>query len=889
MNNNQYQVGGSLPIDSPTYVMRQADEDLYQALKQSSYCYVLNCRQMGKSSLGVRTRQRLQNDGIASAYVDLTEFGSENDTTREKWYWSLIDSFLSAFQLWKQFDLESWWLKCDSLSLAKRFSKFVEEILLKKIDQPIVIFLDEIDSVLGLEYCLDDFFALIRYFYNQRAIKPELKRLTFALLGVATPLDLIQDGTKTPFNIGIEIELQGFQLIEVQPLVEGLQKKADDNQAVMKEILRWTGGQPFLTQKLCQLVSQIDSRISTGNESQQIEEVVRAKIVNNWKFQEDPPHLRTIKDRIIKDEKYQINLLETYRQILDKDEIQADKIEPEIILRLRLSGLVVQQIGKVKVYNEIYKTVFNSEWIDSQLEIIRPYAQLMRAWFVSHGKDRSKLLRGKDLQKALQWEDDKNLSQRDYKYLNASQEVEAKYHRNLRTILLIVTSFFLGTIGAGFWGYQKYLSCPFDEQMLGEKIGDICFRILITSGEKKAFISSTNFHLEQGIQYFRAEKYELAINLFEQAIQGDITDPVPQIYLNNAKARLKGKPLKLAVVISIDYYEYAAKEILRGVADAQTEFNKGGGKNGRLLEIVIANDGNEPPVSKIVANKLANQKDILGIIGHHSSESSETALPIYEKARVPMVSPTSSSSKLKSDVFFRTISSTREAAPKYAQYIKQYLHLDKIDVFYNEKSLYSKSVKEDFENSFAKLGGKVVNEISITDDHLDIKQEIKNITQQKVKAAFLISSLKNNSVIIGFARINATFLPPQKLELLSAMSLSEQEILNKGKNAVEGLALVSPCLAKKSVYMEKAKNRWQQEIYWRVATSYDATQAFIEAIKLSKEPTREEILQNLRSLKLPVNKTSGFGLSWDSDHSNTKRKYCLFKIRNHKFEEILEK
>ncbi|MDF5713885.1 MAG: AAA-like domain-containing protein, partial [Rhizonema sp. NSF051] len=343
MNNNKYQVGGSLPIDSPTYVMRQADKALYQALKQSCYCYILNSRQMGKSSLGVRTRQQLQNDGIASAFVDLTEFGSENDTTREKWYWSLIDSLLSAFQLWEQFDLESWWQKREYLPLAKRFSEFIEKILLKKIDQPIVIFLDEIDSILGLEYCLDDFFALIRYFYNQRAINPELKRLTFVLLGVATPSDLIKDRTKTPFNIGMGIELQGFQLTEVQPLVEGLQKKADDTQSVMKEILRWTGGQPFLTQNLCQLVSQIDFRLTVGNERQQIEEIVRAKIVNNWESQDNPPHLKTIKDRIVEDEKYQINLLETYRQILEKDEFQANKIQPEIVLRLRLSGLVVQQ------------------------------------------------------------------------------------------------------------------------------------------------------------------------------------------------------------------------------------------------------------------------------------------------------------------------------------------------------------------------------------------------------------------------------------------------------------------------------------------------------------------------------------------------------------------
>ncbi|WP_424099728.1 AAA-like domain-containing protein [Moorena producens] len=420
-SNYDYQVGGSLPVNATSYVTRQADEDFYQSLKAGQFCYVLNSRQMGKSSLRVRTMKKLQAEGILCGFIDLTGIGKE-DVTPEKWYAGIVNSIVSSCQLSKQFKWRSWWREQrDLLSPVQRLSLFIEEVLLVLVEHKIVIFVDEIDRVLSQNFSVDDFFALIRFFYNQRVDNLAFQRLTFALLGVATPSDLITDKTQTPFNIGKAIELRGFQLPETEPLAQGLEGKVDHPQAVVQELLNWTGGQPFLTQKLCQLVAQsADSRSILS--AQSIEQIVQRRIIENWEAQDEPEHLRTIRERILRNQQRVGQLLGVYQQILEQGKIVADGSSEQT--ELRLSGLVVQQQGKLKVYNRIYQQIFNREWVEKQLEKLRPYSEDFKAWVSSNYQDESRLLRGQALQEALSWSNTKSLSDLDYRFLATSQDLE---------------------------------------------------------------------------------------------------------------------------------------------------------------------------------------------------------------------------------------------------------------------------------------------------------------------------------------------------------------------------------------------------------------------------------------------------------------------------------
>jgi branched-chain amino acid transport system substrate-binding protein len=223
-----------------------------------------------------------------------------------------------------------------------------------------------------------------------------------------------------------------------------------------------------------------------------------------------------------------------------------------------------------------------------------------------------------------------------------------------------------------------------------------------SSGEQILFTQeTTNPFLKNGISEFERENYKetlqrpdpndpqkLLPGYFAEAMQAAPNNPEPKIYFNNAKARNTGCPYRVAIAVPIDGRADVAKEILRGAADAQNDFNiqqESEGKK-RLLEIVIVKDGNDDKaVTKSIAEDIVNDRAILGVIGHNSSEASKIALQIYqsegdESQKIAMISPTSTATSLQGDVFFRTVPDDSQTAETMANHLKN-LAAKKIVIF----------------------------------------------------------------------------------------------------------------------------------------------------------------------------------------------------------------
>lgn len=372
METNYYRVlGGTLTVSDQTYVRRRADEQLYKFLTTlvdqiNRPCFILAPRQTGKSSLMNQSSFQLEQQGKVCARINLQRFGQS--LTQDQFYLILLRETCKQINLVEWFN-GAWQNNPVGIPITLAFQEVAEKLLAQLGNQRLILFLDEIQQ-LTYWNLQNSFLGLMKAL----ATEEKLKNLTFVLLGVAKPSDLITDSAFA-LNVAYSIELGNLTLENCGPLLPGLEDVDQNPQAVLAVILKWTGGQPFLTQVVCALVANQLKLKKNANLEEEIKKLIEGKIIQDWRPNDLQSHFQEIENRFRRispnNKQDKLKALSSYRDIWNGRRVQFQS-ESGAQMELLISGLVVKSDGDglLTVANPIYQRIFNGDWIKSTQQLI---------------------------------------------------------------------------------------------------------------------------------------------------------------------------------------------------------------------------------------------------------------------------------------------------------------------------------------------------------------------------------------------------------------------------------------------------------------------------------------------------------------------------------------
>ncbi len=338
-------------------------------------------------------------------------------------------------------------------------------------------------------------------------------------------------------------------------------------------------------------------------------------------------------------------------------------------------------------------------------------------------------------------------------------------------------------------------------------------------------------------------------------------DPETLIALNNAKiSRDRPSNIKtIAVVIpSRQMPEYVAASILKGVAEAQREWNQKDG--GWKLLIAIADDSNDPKTGKEIAAELVKHPDILAVLGHYSSNVTVNVKDIYNQARTVLLSATTTSDELTSNkddnYFFRTVSSTQVSGEHLAK--KWAAKPEKIVLFYTPNKKFSESFRKVFLAHVPATN--IVKEFDLSTRN-NAAQELAFAKAAGAKTIVIIpdaySEANERDRVLSVIKANQGQMP-----ILGASIVREAYLFQVNPAYLKNLVISIPVHPSDRQFIDRARldqtpNWWgeKSQTHDRIINSYDGMQVLLAALDISKD--RETIRQAIAAPNFSVRGITG--------------------------------
>jgi eukaryotic-like serine/threonine-protein kinase len=385
----------------------------------------------------------------------------------------------------------------------------------------------------------------------------------------------------------------------------------------------------------------------------------------------------------------------------------------------------------------------------------------------------------------------------------------------------------------------------------------------LSCGEESLFKGTLLPPKKEGIDAFKKGNYSQAVKLLTQARQQKPSDAETLIYLNNARlAEQQTEVYTIAVIAPLETRPKQGMEILLGVAQAQDEINR---KKiyGKGLRIVIADDANKPEQAKNVAESLVKKSELLGVIGHYTSEISLSVLDIYQRHNLVLISYGSTSIELSlkglipDHVFFRTVPTTEVPALALTSYLINQAHKQKVAVFYNPNSSYSFSLYQRFKLSFEAAGGEIVEWFDVCKNDFNANEDLKQAEQ---KGATAIALFPDGQTCVNLSIPNVSNIiraNNKRYPIVASWVLIHPDILESvGKDAGKNFIGYTPwhrlsSTNNNSNFLKAAEKLWgkgelsNDSVNGVTATSYDATVVLITALENPSQPSNRVEVQKI--------------------------------------------
>ncbi len=394
----------------------------------------------------------------------------------------------------------------------------------------------------------------------------------------------------------------------------------------------------------------------------------------------------------------------------------------------------------------------------------------------------------------------------------------------------------------------------------------------LSCGEESILKSSTPRLKQAGVNEFAQSNYREAFNYFKRSWhEEERKDPETLIYMNNALLKAKKADYyTLAVIVPVRTNEQGRaeldlpKEILRGVAQAQTEvnlklFNSEIDRNlnglefkenqtikGKGLQVIIADDANLKEESIARANSLVKLSGVLGAIGHYTNAMTAHTVDIYNQNHLVLISPgstTEAATEKPRKFFFRTVPRTKVSVEVFAKYLIEKQGQTKVAGFYSTSSESTSSFWEEFRKQFRERGGNIANitEFDLSRSDFDVKKAIQEVRQtEKITIVLSPSHVPiaiKNAMALFQANLDRNWVVGtggiySQNTLEAAAKLPSFE---KMAAAVSWHHLNSP----NRKFLEDTRKLWEGNVSHRTALTYDAAKTLIQAIEEQQQPSRE--------------------------------------------------